>query len=133
VIVVDSSAWIEFFRRTGSRVHRSLARLVRERAELAVTEVVVLEALSGATSARQFATLRAALVGFPVLPLRGPAAYDRAAHLYRACRPRRRGGTEVTDCLFAVAAIEANATILQADRDFEKLARHTFLRTEPLR
>lgn len=132
MIVVDSSAWVEFFRRSGSRVHRSLARLVRERAELAVTEVVVLEVLAGATSARQFGTLRAALVGFPVLPLRGLAAYERAAHLYQACRVGGEAVRKVTDCLVAVAAIEGNATVLHADRDFEKLARHTPLRTEPL-
>jgi predicted nucleic acid-binding protein len=53
-------------------------------------------------------------------------------HPYRACRRGGEAVRKVTDCLVAVAAIEANATVLRADRDFEKLARHTFLRAEPL-
>jgi predicted nucleic acid-binding protein len=131
VIVVDSSAWIEFFRRTGGRVRRSLARLVRERAELAVTKVV-LEAFSGATSARRFATLGQRWSGFR---FSGCAGWRRMTAQQTCIGPAGVGGEavrKVTDCLVAVAAIEANATVLQADRDFEKPARHTFLRTEPL-
>ena len=132
MIVVDSSARIELFLRTGSRVHRSLVRLVRERAELAVTEVVVLEVLVGARSARSFDALRSTLVAFPVLPLGGLRAYERAAQLYQAYRLGGETVRKVTDCLVAVPAIEAGATVLHADRDFEKLARHTRLRTEPI-
>jgi len=39
---------------------------------------------------------------------------------------------ETPDCLVAVPAIEAGATVLAADRDFEILARHTPLRLEPI-
>jgi predicted nucleic acid-binding protein len=38
----------------------------------------------------------------------------------------------MTDCLVAVPTIEAGATLLHADRDFDALARHTPLRLEPV-
>ena len=37
-----------------------------------------------------------------------------------------------TDCIIAVPTIQADATLLSANRDFEVLARHTPLRLEPL-
>ncbi len=132
MIVADSSAWIELLRRTGSRVHRTFARLLEQAQDLAVTEVVVMEVLSGARSRRHLGELRATLLDFPVLPLKGVSGFEEAAALYRACHRAGETVRELTDCLVAVPAIEAGATVLAADDDFEKLARHTPLRLEPL-
>lgn len=125
MIVVDTSAWIEYFRRTGSAAHRALRRLASERADLAVTEVVVVEVLAGARSARELRRVRATLLAFPVLRLRGLAGFEAAAELYRACRDGGETVRKLVDCLVAVPAIEAGAPVLHADEDFEKLARHT--------
>lgn len=132
MIVVDTSAWVELFRGTESPAHLALERLVRARAELMVTEVVVMELLAGTQGASATREVRRRLAGVPVLPLKGLPDYETAAALYRACR---RGGETVrslTDCLIAVVVIAAGATLLGADRDFEVLARHTPLRLEPL-
>jgi predicted nucleic acid-binding protein len=130
VIVVDTSAWIEWFRATESDVHRHLRELIRRRAALAVTEVVVAEVLAGVPRTRIDAT-RAHLLSLRLLRLRGLPDFEAAASLYRACRD---AGETVrhSDCLVAVPAIRARATLLHADRDFEKLARHTPLELEPL-
>jgi predicted nucleic acid-binding protein len=132
VIVVDSSAWIEFFRRTGSSAHLRLRELIREGAELAVTEVVVMEVLAGSLSNRHLAELRGRLYAYPLLALGGLSGYEAAAELFRVCRARGEQIRKITDCLVAVPTIEADATLLQADRDFEVLARHTALRLEPV-
>jgi predicted nucleic acid-binding protein len=129
VIAVDTSAWIELFRATGSPIHHTLRRLIEEDAELAVTEVVVMEVLSGARSPSHLNELRNALLAYPVLPLHGLAGLEEAAELYRACR---LAGEVVPhpDCLVAASVIRADATVLSADRDFEALARHTSLRLQ---
>jgi predicted nucleic acid-binding protein len=129
MIAVDTSAWIELFRATGSPIHRTLKRLIEEDAELAVTEVIVMEVLSGARSPSHVNDLRNGLLAFPVLPLNGLAGFEEAAEIYRACR---LAGEVVPhpDCLVAAPTIRANATILSADRDFETLARHTALRLQ---
>lgn len=125
MILVDTSAWVEFLRATGSRAHREVARRLKERSDLAVTEAVVMEVLAGAHTRRELRGLQDRLAGFPVLPLHGLSDFEAAAELFRACR---RGGDplrELSDCLVAVPAIRAGTPVLHADRDFEKLARHT--------
>jgi predicted nucleic acid-binding protein len=125
VIVVDTSAWVELLRATGSPVHHRLRDALREREELCMTEVVLAEILAGARDARQTEELRSTLLGFHLLPLNGLDAFERAAALYRACRSAGETLRGITDCLVAVPAIEAGAPVLHADRDFLKLARHT--------
>ncbi len=131
MIVVDTSAWVEFLRKTGSAVHIRLRRLIEEGEELAVTEVVVMEVLAGARSSEHAVQLRARLLAFPLLRLRSLEGFDAAATLYRNCRAAGETVRELSDCLVAVPTIEAGATLLQADRDFEILARHTPLQLEP--
>ncbi len=132
VIVVDTSAWIELLRATDGPADRTVQRLLDEHAELATTVVVVMEVLAGARSPREERAVRDQLLGFPVLPLRGLTDFEAAADLYRACREAGEAVRHLSDCLVAVPTIEAGATLLHADRDFEKLARHTPLRLEPL-
>jgi predicted nucleic acid-binding protein len=131
VIVADSSAWIELFRKSGSPVHHRFRALLEGGADLAVTEVVVMELLAGARS-ESADTIRTHLVAFPLLTLRGLDGFERAAELFRTCRDAGETIRRTIDCLVAVPVIEAAATLLTADRDFEILARHTPLRLEPV-
>lgn len=50
MIVVDTSAWIEHLRATGSPTHLTLRSLLSAQADIAVTEVVIMELLAGARS-----------------------------------------------------------------------------------
>lgn len=132
MIVVDTSAWVELLRRSGSAVHLELRRLLASSAEIAVTEVVVMEVLAGARDTRQLRELHSRLLAFPLLRLRGLRSFEAAAELARLCRAAGETVRRTSDCLIAVPAIEAGATLLHADRDFEKLARHTSLRLHQL-
>ena len=132
MIVPDSSAWVEFFRSTGSSVHLTVRRLLSERAELATTEVVIFELLAGCRSSQEQTALRARFAAFPVLVLGGLAGFEAAAELYRTCRAGGETLRGLLDCLVAAPVIRANATLLAADRDFEALARHSPLRLEPV-
>jgi predicted nucleic acid-binding protein len=127
LIVVDSSAWVEFLRATGSPAHRRLHKALEDREELCVTEAVVAEVLAGAPDGRRAEELRSTLLGFTLLPLEGLDAFERAAALYRACRAAGETLRGIADCLVAVPAIAAGVPVLHADRDFAKLARHTAL------
>jgi len=132
VIVVDTSAWIDFLRARETPADLTICRLIAEDAPLAVTEVVVFELLTGVHSEREQDDLRDHVLSFPVLPLNGLDGYEAAADLYRTCRRAGEMLRSPVDCLVAVPAIAANATLLAADRDFEILARHTPLRLEAL-
>lgn len=132
MIVADSSAWVELLRETGTRPHRTLRRLLGEDAPIAITEVVLLELLAGARTSPERRRLRSILLAFPVLSLDGLAGYEAAADLYRTCRRAGETIRRLLDCLVAVPAIEAGASVLHADRDFDAIARHSPLRIEPL-
>ena len=67
MIVPDSSSWIEYLRRTASRSDRTLTRLLEERAEIGVTEVVAMEILAGAKEEADLRRLRSVLVHLPIL------------------------------------------------------------------
>lgn len=125
MIVVDTSAWVELLRGTGSPVHRRLGAALRAREDVCVTEVVVAEILAGARNERQADELRNTLLGFTLLPLRGLEGFERAAALYRSCRAAGETLRSIGDCLVAAPAIEAGIPVLHADRDFATLARHT--------
>lgn len=129
MILVDSSAWIEFLRSTGSEVHLRLRGLLVAGDELCTTEVVLMEILAGARTDREREELRRLLYGrCTFLSLQAPADYERAAELFRRCR---RGGETVrrlTDCLIAVVAIRAEAQVLHRDGDFDVISRHAPLR-----
>jgi predicted nucleic acid-binding protein len=132
VIVVDTSAWVEFLRATGSAADRTLDRLLAEEAELAVTEMVVAEILAGARDERHWTQLRQRLLALPVLSLGGLAGFEAAAALYGRCR--RQGVTlrRLVDCLVVVPAFRSGAPILHAGADFDLIARCAPLGLAPL-
>lgn len=133
LVVPDTSAWIEYLRGTGSPVHRTLSALLRQPGRIAVTEVVTMEVLAGARTAERLGELRSLMRSFRMLPLRGLADYERAASIYRTCRAAGSSVRRMPDCLIAIPAIRADASVLHTDRDFDTIARHTPLRIEPLR
>lgn len=129
MILVDSSAWIEYLRATGSATERRLIAALQGGEELATTGIVLLEILCGARNERHAAELRALLERCRYLPLEEPSDHETAAALYRACR--REGDTvrRLPDCLIAAVAIRAKVTLLHRDADFDAIARHAPLVT----
>lgn len=127
VILVDTSAWVELLRRTGSPVHRQLGGLLDDGAELATTELVVMELLAGARTPQHAVALRARLFGMPMATMIGLADAEDAAWIYRACREGGETIRSLTDCLIAAVAIRLELQVLHRDRDFDVIARHTEL------
>jgi len=131
VTLVDSSAWIELLRATGSPVHRCLKAALDNAAALATTDIVVMEVLAGARDDTDRDWLRRLLYSQDFLPVDGPADYESAAQLYRLCRRAGETPRQLTDCLIAVVAMRNDAAVLCADADFGAIARHAPLRIEP--
>lgn len=125
MIVVDTSAWIEFLRDTGSPVCVALDRLLDT--DLAICDAIAMEVLAGARDEHHLIQLRG-LLGRAVMLPTTPADYDHAAALYRTCRRRGETVRKLIDCLIAAVAVRADAELLHADADFAALARHTSLR-----
>lgn len=127
MIAVDTSAWVEFLRGTGSPVGVRVRHAVTA-GEFAVCDAVSMEVLAGARDDRHLGDLRALLAGGSVFATER-IDFEQAAELYRICR--RNGCTvrRMIDCLIAAGAIRAGLPILHADADFTSMARHTLLAT----
>ncbi|NNC80523.1 MAG: PIN domain nuclease [Acidimicrobiales bacterium] len=124
MILIDSSAWIEFLRDTGSAVCEAVDQLLE--ADIAICDVVSMEILAGARDDQHLGQLRGLLARAVVLPTTA-ADYEQAAALYRTCRQRGETVRKLVDCLIASVAIQADVPILALDSDFEVLERHTAL------
>ena len=125
MILVDTSAWIEFLRDTGSPVCDLVDEMLAS--EIAICDAVRMEVLAGARDESHLLSLRRLLARAAVIRTRA-TDYDDAAALYRRCRRQGETVRKLIDCLIAAAAIRAGAPVLHNDVDFEVLARHTELR-----
>ena len=125
MILIDTSAWVEFLRDTGTTVSDVVHELLME--EIAVCDAVRMEVLAGARDESHLSSLRRLLARAAVIPTL-TTDYDDAAALYRRCRRRGETVRKLVDCLIAATAIRAGATVLHNDADFDTLARHTELR-----
>lgn len=120
MVLVDTSVWIEVFRKP------SRLRLdeVLEFDEIVTCLPVIQEVLQGFRNEQVFQTARDAMHALPVVesPL-GRPVFDEAVGLYRTAR---RAGISIrsgVDCLIAACAIRNRLGVVHRDRDFDKLAR----------
>jgi predicted nucleic acid-binding protein len=127
VILVDTSAWIEFLRDTGSPICQRVDDLLAS--EIATCDVVRMEVLAGARDEQHLQQLRRLLARASTLPTE-PVDYDAAAALYRTCRQRGHTVRKLIDCLIAAVAIRGNVPVLHRDADFDILAQHTTLQID---
>ncbi|MGI9017969.1 MAG: type II toxin-antitoxin system VapC family toxin [Euzebya sp.] len=88
-MLIDTSAWIEFLRDTGSPTCNAVDALL-VRSDIAITGAVVMEVLAGARDEQHLVDLRGLLGRAMLLPTT-PVDFDHAASLSRTCR--RKGIT----------------------------------------
>lgn len=122
MIVVDTSAWVEFLRATGSSTDQALTAAIRSGEGLGVLDVVRLELLAGGGSEERTHDLRRLLARFTPLAGASPADHEQAATLYRAARRTGQTVRSLFDCLIAAAALRLGVALLAQDRDFAVLA-----------
>lgn len=126
MILIDTSAWVEFLRDTGSPVCLLVDELLS--GEIATCDAVRMEVLAGARNEYHLRDLRRLLARAVILPTR-PTHYEEASSLYRHCRRQGETVRKLIDCLIASVAISEGVPILHRDVDFDVLARHTGLQT----
>ncbi|MGI8617908.1 MAG: type II toxin-antitoxin system VapC family toxin [Gemmatimonadaceae bacterium] len=129
MVLVDTSVWIEIFRK---RSRASLETLV-DFDDVVTCLPVIQEVLQGFVDERAFTLAREAMHALPVVesPLQS-VVFDQATTLYRAAR---RAGFTVrsgVDCLIAACALRHGLEVLHHDRDYDAIARVSFLRSRRL-
>jgi predicted nucleic acid-binding protein len=134
MILIDTSAWIEYLRATGSAAAIEVRRLLSTEADRVVMcEPVAMEILSGAVDDDKHAKLERLVNGLPSLRIDDAVDFRSAAAIYRAAR--RAGPTirSVKDCLIAAVSMRHGASIVHRDADFEVIAAITALEAQSFR
>ena len=127
MLLVDTSVWIEVFRRPSRFQLGSVADLD----EVVTCLPVIQEVLQGFLEEHAFRIAREAMFALPVLE--SPVSrevFEEAVQLYRVAR---RSGITVrsgTDCLIAACAIRHGIPVLHYDRDFTPLAQVSSLKEQ---
>jgi len=119
VVLVDTSVWIEIFRKPVKFQLES----VLEFDEVVTCLPVVHEVLQGFHDDGAYALARDAMLALPIVesPLRREV-YLEATDLYRRARRTGRTVRSGVDCLIAACAIRNSLAVLHRDRDFDSLA-----------
>jgi predicted nucleic acid-binding protein len=116
-VLVDSSAWIDFFR--GDSAARALIDPLLADDRAAIAGVVWAEVLSGTRDRPAYLRLARALSGLRML-LEPPDVWNRVAEARFALA---RVGTQaaVADLWIAIVASDSGHALLTRDRDFERI------------
>ena len=131
MILVDTSAWVEYDRATNSEVDRKLSALIAAGGEdVAVSEPVLMEILAGANDESREVALRRLLTSFAWIRADPVADFEGAARIYRSCRAGGVTPRGLIDCMIVNIAIRSGASLLAAHRDFEQIATVVPLRLE---
>ncbi|MGH3712883.1 MAG: type II toxin-antitoxin system VapC family toxin, partial [Micromonosporaceae bacterium] len=129
MILVDSSAWIDFLRGRDSDVAARLKQLIQQGADLATTEPVIMELLAGADTPARLAALEKLTNGLPLLGIDPRLDFRAAAGLFAAGRRGGRTIRSLVDCLIASVAIRHDVALLHKDADFDVIAQLAPLRS----
>lgn len=124
MVLVDTSAWVEYLRDTGSTTCLAVRELLQD--GLASCDPVRMEVIAGARDERHQQRLIGLFARTILLPTISED-FDTAAELYRRCRRAGETVRNFIDCLIAAIAIRAGVPVLHNDADFSVLSRHSAL------
>jgi predicted nucleic acid-binding protein len=123
LILIDTSAFIEFLNKTGSPFDKEIEYLISNDEDLAIADITITEILQGIKEDKEFNEIKKSLMAFPVYSLKGVDSFIAAAELFRKCRKKGLTVRSTVDLLIAQIVLENNLILLHNDNDFENIAR----------
>ena len=127
MILIDSSAWIEFYHHSGSNIVKDAVEEAISNDVAAVNGVITVEILSFITNPRHYESVSQDFGAFHWIGS-SRSVFKAAASLGRELRAK--GLTiPATDLIIAATALEHKTQLLHLDRHFEQIAEHCDLRT----
>lgn len=127
MIVVDSSVWINFFRRQQTAAVAKLKAL-EETERILVGDFVLFEILQGARSEAHAADLQRYMRRFPCTEMLSIDMAVKAARNYRVLRSHGVTLRKWADLVIGTFAIERGYSLLHEDRDYDLMQQHLGLR-----
>jgi predicted nucleic acid-binding protein len=120
-VLVDSSAWVDYFNDYPSALTEEVDRLLGSEHELCTIGVVVLEVAQGLRYERRRHPVLSLFRKLTLLEVHTIDPYLRAAELYRELRARGVTIRSSIDCLVVAAAEAHGCRLLFRDRDLDRI------------
>lgn len=127
MILVDSSAWIDYFTRKNTPAADRLDELLEDEL-VAIGDLMLTEVLQGFRSDSDYRQARTLLLSLSVLNLLDTETALKSAANFRALRKKGITVRKTIDAIIATYCIENGLPLLHSDKDFEPFQTHLGLR-----
>ena len=130
-VLVDTSAWVEFFNDRPSPEAQAVTDLLEGADEPCTCGIIVTEVLQGLRRDRTRSEVHSLLTTITLLEPLALSTYVRAADLFRGLRSRGVTVRSTVDCIIATIADEWGASLLARDGDMTGILASGLLRIRP--
>jgi predicted nucleic acid-binding protein len=127
VVIVDTSAWVEYFRGGMPEIVEKVDRCL-ERDMVGIGDLVYCEVMQGIRSSRARREVASLLVSLPQFDMVGFAIAEKSAANYRLLRSRGVTVRKTIDVLIGTFCAEHGFRIVHSDSDFDLMAAHIGLK-----
>jgi predicted nucleic acid-binding protein len=127
MILVDTSAWVEYFREGVPSVVEKLD-LFLDRDLVAIGDLVYCEIMQGLRPGRESDEIRELLLSLPRYEMVGFPIAERAARNYRLLRARGLTIRKTIDVIIGTFCSVNGLPLVHHDRDFDLMAPHIGLK-----
>jgi hypothetical protein len=130
LVLIDTSGWICYFARKGYEEAKKAISVLLDEDRVATSGPILIELVQGARNQEEKEMIRQYFQGVHWLSVHDHHWHGAADLAYEL---RRKGITpSAIDALIATLAVDYQCTLLHRDSDFERISRHSTLRTFPL-
>ncbi|MCK5145490.1 PIN domain nuclease [bacterium] len=123
MILVDTSAWIEYFRNGNSTIVRSVDTCL-DRNLIIIGDLIYCEIMQGIKIKREREKVSSLLLSLPQYEMVGFHIAQKSAMNYRNLRSKGVTVRKTIDVIIGTFCVENNLKLVHFDRDFDFMASH---------
>jgi predicted nucleic acid-binding protein len=128
MVIVDTSAWIEYFREGEPSVANKVD-LCLDQDLVGIGDLVYCEVMQGIRSPRERREVSGLLLSLPKLDMVGFNIAEKSASNYRLLRSKDVTVRKTIDVLIGTYCAEHGLELVHFDSDFDLMAKHIGLKT----
>jgi predicted nucleic acid-binding protein len=123
MVIVDTSAWVEYFRGGLPHIVSKVDRCL-EQDLVGIGDLVYCEVMQGIRVARERTEVSALLLALPRFEMVGFGIAEKSASNYRLLRSRGVTVRKTIDVLIGTFCAEHGLQLIHSDSDFDLMAEH---------
>lgn len=123
MVLIDTSAWIEYFRGGVSSVVEKVDRCLAEEF-VGIGDLIYCEVMQGIRSASEREDVSSLLLSLPRFEMLGFRMAEKSAANYRLLRSRGVTVNKTVDVIIGTFCAEMNIPLIHHDSDYSLMARH---------